>query len=434
MLNDERQRYETLRARCLELEGVREGLEGQVKAVEGEVTDVRAALSHSQEECRTHHSSILRLQREVGRLQEICKAADGLRAAVSGLEGKLEEREKHHSALERDLEAAKEEAKGRREQCASLSSTLEQLKGEKEKLERELSDVSGKLHNAEQDLKTQQEANKCLEDDATRFKGERDDLTQRLSVSSAKGDQLALEVRRLEEQRQGEAGQLEARTRQLEEAQKKVSALEHQLKMLHGDLEVRREEVRQAREQQAARERCHGERVAQLEERLGVALREAESLVSQLSQAKQERVSYQGQATELRTALHTALAQLKSHESEREARAAQAQTLTSEVDVIPSPRPLDIASLTQLIEKTSLTPQPTPPPLTSLESCLSSLKAEVQQLQSRLKDSGPQEGDLKGLTVEGRGTPNGSAAPVTAIYEDTGNNSSSANNSSSGKM
>lgn len=87
---------------------------------------------------------------------------------------------------------------------------------------------------------------------------------------------------------------------------------------------------------------------------------------------------------------------LQSHESEREARAAQAQTLTSEVDVIPSPRPLDIASLTQLIEKTSLTPQPTPPPLTSLESCLSSLKAEVQQLQSRLKDSGPQEGDLKG--------------------------------------
>lgn len=50
-------------------------------------------------------------------------------------------------------------------------------------------------------------------------------------MSSAKGDQLALEVRRLEEQRQGEAGQLEERTRQLEEAQKKVSALEHQLKV-----------------------------------------------------------------------------------------------------------------------------------------------------------------------------------------------------------
>lgn len=55
--------------RCLELEGVREGLDGQVKALEGEVGDVKAALSHSQEECRTHHSSILRLQREVGRLQ-----------------------------------------------------------------------------------------------------------------------------------------------------------------------------------------------------------------------------------------------------------------------------------------------------------------------------------------------------------------------------
>lgn len=62
-----------------------------------------------------------------------------MRGVVSGLEGKLEEREKHYSALERDLEAAKEEAKERREQCASLSSTLEQLKAEKEKLEREVS-------------------------------------------------------------------------------------------------------------------------------------------------------------------------------------------------------------------------------------------------------------------------------------------------------
>lgn len=81
--------------------------------------------------------------------------------------------------------------------------------------------------------------------------------------------------------------------------------------MLHGDLEVSREEARQAREQQAAKERSQGERVAQLEDRLGTARQEAESLVSQLSQAKQERVRYQGQATELRTALHTALAQLK---------------------------------------------------------------------------------------------------------------------------
>lgn len=87
--------------------------------------------------------------------------------------------------------------------------------------------------------------------------------------------------------------------------------------MLHGDLEVRLEEARQAKEQCVAKEKSHSERVAQLEERLGLARQEAESLVSQLSQAKQERVSYQGQATQLRTALHTALAQLKVRSQRR---------------------------------------------------------------------------------------------------------------------
>ena len=90
--------------------------------------------------------------------------------------------------------------------------------------------------------------------------------------------------------------------------------------MLGGELEVSREEVRQAREQQVARERSQAERMAGLEGRLGAAQQEAESLAAQLSQAKGERVSYQTQATQLRTALHSALEQLKVREGHAEER------------------------------------------------------------------------------------------------------------------
>ena len=65
------------------------------------------------------------------------------------------------------------------------------------------------------------------------------------------------------------------------------------------------------RQQQLVKERSQAERGALLEGRLGAARQEAETLATQLSQAKQERVSYQGQATQLRSALHSALEQLK---------------------------------------------------------------------------------------------------------------------------
>ena len=48
---------------------MKEGVQGQVGVLEGEVGEVRAALTRSQQECYAHHASILHLQKEVGRLQ-----------------------------------------------------------------------------------------------------------------------------------------------------------------------------------------------------------------------------------------------------------------------------------------------------------------------------------------------------------------------------
>lgn len=74
---------------------------------------------------------------------------------------------------------------------------------------------------------------------------------------------------------------------------------------------------------------------------------------------------------------------MQIQKAEREAQEAEESTISSEAGVIPSPSPLDLTSLTQLMERSARPPRSTLP-LTSLETCLSSLKQEVAILQTQL--------------------------------------------------
>lgn len=70
------------------------------------------------------------------------------------------------------------------------------------------------------------------------------------------------------------------------------------------------EELNQLKEQLDAKVASHQLTVEQLEQSVARARQEVAALTTQLSQVQRERVSYQTQAVELRTALHTALGQL----------------------------------------------------------------------------------------------------------------------------
>lgn len=81
--------------------------------------------------------------------------------------------------------------------------------------------------------------------------------------------------------------------------------------VVEGEAKVRLEEVKQAKEHLTCKEESHQAQVTQLERSVSQAGQEIATLTSQLTTVQQERLSYQTQATQLRTALHSTLTQLK---------------------------------------------------------------------------------------------------------------------------
>ncbi|XP_069182477.1 putative leucine-rich repeat-containing protein DDB_G0290503 isoform X1 [Procambarus clarkii] len=385
LLNEEQQRYAVLRCRCMELEGQRESLEGQVAGLESEVEEVRNALGHARQEAFDHHNNTLTLQKEMGRLQEICKAADNLRLEVTNLEETIRHKDKQLKELERELKCAQEEVKEMQKNSILLSSTIQEMKDQNERILHEMDTAKNNLILVKQELKTKEEEVVRVEESAHQLQTVNTQLRLCMTEADTKCETLSAEMKQLREEKQAVIEDNQRARMHLHESLAKIAALENHIKVVEGEVKVGKEEACQLKEQLVTKDSSHKVKVTQLEQSVARARQEVVVLTSQLDQVQQERVSYQTQATELRTALHSTLRQLKAHQEEEEARAAEVSTIKSELGVIPSPSPLDLTALTQLMER-SARPMRSTLPLANLESCLSSLKAEVNMLQTRLQN------------------------------------------------
>ncbi|XP_071524212.1 uncharacterized protein [Panulirus ornatus] len=384
LLNEEQQRYAVLRCRCMELEGLRETLDGQVTGLESEVEEVRGALGRARQEAYDHHNNTLQLQKEIGRLRELCKTADNLRLEAANLKESIRQRENQLKELEKELKVNQEELRQAQESSASLTSTVQQMKSQKEHIQHEYDAALLSLRLLRQELEAKQEECSKVQQSVSQLQSINADLRKSLNDANMKGEQLTSSMKRLREEKQIVIEEHQTIGVQLQESSARNAALENHIKVIEGEVKVGKEEVNQVKEQLIAKDSSHQIKVAQLEQSVTRARQEVVALTSQLDQVQQERVSYQTQATELRTALHSTLRQLKAYKAEEEARAAEASTIKSEVGIIPSPSPLDLTALSELMERSARPLRPTLP-LTNLESCLSSLKAEVNMLQTQLQ-------------------------------------------------
>ncbi|KAK8753924.1 hypothetical protein OTU49_002387 [Cherax quadricarinatus] len=385
LLNEEQQRYAVLRCRCMELEGQRETLEGQITGLESEVEEVRNALAHARQEAYDHHSNTLKLQKEIGRLQEICKTSNNLRVQVSNLEERIRQKEKQVNESERVLQSAHEELSQLQKHIASLTSTIQEMKCKNEHVQHEMNSAENTLSVLRQELKTKDEELTRAHQSVSQLQTVNAELRNCMGKADNKYEHQCTEMKHLREEKQLLMQENQNTRVQLHECLAKITALENHIKVAEGEVKVGKEEICQLRKQLIIKDSNHQVKISQAEQSVALARQEVVTLTSQLDQVQQERVSYQTQATELRTALHTTLRQLKAHKEEEEARAAEASAIKSELGVIPSPSPLDLTALTKLMERSARPLRPTLP-LTNLESCLSSLKAEVNMLQTRLQN------------------------------------------------
>ncbi|XP_068241897.1 golgin subfamily A member 3-like isoform X1 [Palaemon carinicauda] len=392
LMNEEHQRYSVLRCRCIELEGRCESLEGQVGSLETEVEEVRAALNSSRQEAQEHHQNTLTLQKEIGRLQEVAKTADALRSEVSKGEGKLHEKEVRIKELETELQVLNGQFRENQTTTEALKSKLEQQESEAVQLKSQCKDVEGRLAKVMLDMKSKVEENTEINRALKELKVDRSKLSENLNRVEEKYKQVTADMQELKAQQLKIVSEKEVFQNQVKESIAKSSTLENHIKVLEGELEASKKELTLSKERILNLESGHQAKIIQLEESISCSRQEVVTLSTQLGQVQKERIGYQTQATELRMALQSALAQLKNYEAEEEARVA----IQSEVGVIPSPSPLDLTALTELMER-SVRPVRSEAPLSSLQSCLSTLKAEVATLQSQLQTKGKELDDGSGM-------------------------------------
>lgn len=352
-------------------------------SLESEVEEVRGALERSREEAYDHHNNTLQLQKEIGRLQELGKTSDNLRQEVLSLKETIAQRDQQLKKMELELRLGQEEL----QKAHSSSSTVSEKMATKEK---ELDDVrllkeqlEIEIQTFNQTLKTKEQDLSGAEARITELESKNAQLQNSVKEIDSRTQQISSEMQKVKEEKLLLTTELQNTKTQLQDSVAKIAAFESQIMVVEGQLKASSEEVNQVKEQLDAKVASHQMTVEQLEQSVARARQEVAALTTQLSQVQRERVSYQTQAMELRTALHTALGQLKIQKAEREAQEAEESTISSEAGVIPSPSPLDLTSLTQLMERSARPPRSTLP-LTSLETCLSSLKQEVAILQTQL--------------------------------------------------
>ncbi|XP_066940416.1 early endosome antigen 1-like [Macrobrachium rosenbergii] len=377
LMNEEHQRYSVLRCRCIELEGRCESLEGQVGSLETEVEEVRAALNSSRQEAQEHHQNTLMLQKEIGRLQELTKTADTLRSEVSKCEKKLNEKEIRIKELETELQTLDGQFQENQTSTEALKCKFEQQQSEALQLKNQRIKVEENIV-----------VNQALKD----LESSRSELSEKLLQVEEKYRQSTVDVQGLQAEQLKLVADKEILQTQLRESIARNNTLENHIKVVDGELEASKKDVLLSKERLLNLESSHQAKITQLEESINRSRQEVVTLSSQLGQVQKERVSYQNQATELRVALQSTLAQLKNFEAEEEARVA----IQTEVGVIPSPSPLDLTALTELMER-SVRPVRSEAPLSSLQSCLSSLKAEVATLQSQLQTKGKELDEGSGI-------------------------------------
>lgn len=403
-MDEERKRYELLKKRLVQAEGCTEAANGEVRRVQEDATELRAALHNSREEAEKHYHQIIILQKEQGRVQELNKSIECLKMEKSSLESSLYEKEEEISELLEEMEICRETANMIKSEQAYANAAQQEEKKSQEELNQQLQESTESYQKLEEQMTLILSQHESSHHHRIHLSEQMDKLKETRDEQFVKIKDLQQELQKKASEREHEQSRTDALSNQkdtaLQEINGKINVLQEHIKVLEASVSVGQQQLVAGRTEAEIREAAHKSTVVSLQQSIARTQAEAASQVEQLTQVHREKVSYQNQVTELRSTLHSALCQLRTLTEAQEASAVQASSLDAEMGALPSPSPLDLDALEKLMKRSTLQPLPQIRPLTQLETCLTSLKEEVAQLQTHVHNKKVQLKEGSDLDLE----------------------------------
>ncbi|XP_064460856.1 golgin subfamily A member 3-like [Ornithodoros turicata] len=361
----------------------------QLQCAQAELEQYRlsgAAMAKPHENDETSSAEIqrllLQLEKEQGKL-EGCRQAQGqLGRHATELEKQLAEKEAQLAQLSFQLKQVEEMASAglqlrdaqMESLCQELSKEQSLTKDTRQKVYEEkkrcarLNSLLNGTKDALQESKAQVQAKQLEVQDLQKQLQEKEAALVQVS-SQCKGlmEQVALEQHRAQD--------LES---QLLTAHERDPALEQHMKLLSWKVKEESQQVAALKEQAARSGEAHQEEIEAMRKMLQETQKRCQTLSSELSLARKEKLALVAHLQEVRAALRSRHDQYKELQQELHEVAESAK-----VPQLPEPSPYQDAYLNRLLQQCALLSGTGP--LGHLQDCLHSLKQDLHTLQSQVK-------------------------------------------------
>ncbi|XP_041350253.1 golgin subfamily A member 3-like [Gigantopelta aegis] len=370
-------------------------LRQELSALESELMELKTRQAESERKEALHIELELELEKERGRLAGLVQNNSALKHHVGQVEEALARRESSlvelHTRLQETVSSAEQREQDYIARIQGIEETLHREKASQRDLRKQIG--------------TKITENKRLRKQTDTIRQEQEQLKVDLQVKEQEVTQLQTDIehsRQVALSCQGEVANLEARSHSLEHELERVKqeladnlarnpVLMEQIQSLQWQLAQKMKDVEQVQEQMRLAEQRQTSELEIMKKTLQDKQDEVDALQSELASSRQEKINQRSRVTELRSALKSTVSHhkltKKLQSRKKDVKCVNGEDKETQVDLddmitIP-PLPLDLEAVEKLLEDTAVRTLDSRP-LDNLQTCLSSLRAEISGLQKQM--------------------------------------------------
>lgn len=394
-------------------------------------------------EAKTKEQNLfLDLEKEKGRLTGLQQSNTSLKKHVSELEEALARRESTLVEMQTHFSDNVKERETNEQDYVKRIQDLEELLIQEKASQRDLRKQIGTKITENKRLKRQHKnlsvEHENLELDVQQKMAQFDTMVDELQARKDEVQNLQSQLQSVQHENKELRSEVERLQRSLTDNQDRNPVIQEQLQSFQWQLQQKTSELEATQKQLLLCEERHQMEIESLQKTFQNATQEMESLRSELNQSRQDKMNHQTKVAELRSALKTSIQHHKISKkvsSKLKSPAKKVKELNNSEAVSPEhvaslpsldkmtccdvgtqidndliesiiPEPFNIEALEQLLQDTTVQALESKP-LDDLQSCLSSLRAQISGLQDQIdahsttiQNSGESWRDVEAQVVE----------------------------------